>query len=513
MPFTRRQLLRATGVGVGGALLVHSASVGGVADGGDDDDEDRVFIHPADDRVTDVIDALELLDGTLLHRYDNFDVVAARIPSSVRDELAADSRVAELEDDPVIELTASGPSAERTDLGDGLIDVGFGDSDDDGDGVIDIGDDGLIGIGDDDDDGTDLSCLDHIGQRPAWGWDRIGADVPEETGDGVDVAILDTGIDTDHCDLEVAGGRSFTGLGSGSDYDDRHGHGTHCAGIVGALDNDIGVVGVAPEVNLYGVQVLEDDGRGHHSTMAAGIDWCLSNDVEIISMSFGSQRRSTTMDTVIDSAVEEGHLLVASAGNEGNSGPDSCDEETLTYPVTHEGVIAVAAMDEDDSLASYSSVGDEVDLLAPGSNVYSTDAGNGYAHKSGTSMAAPYVSGAAALVWERREETGPGPNAAVRDTLETTAEPVLDACAEGHGLVNAAAATGADGSGGGSDDDGSDGDGSTGDGGGSDGSDGSDASDGPGGGQGLVDAVDPTSLWDRLTDAIDRLFSWLRNLF
>jgi len=256
------------------------------------------------------------------------------------------------------------------------------------------------------------------------------------------VGILDTGIESSHCSLSVEGGRNFTDDGTPGDYEDRHGHGTHVAGVAGASDNDLGVVGVAPSANLYAVKVLGDDGSGRYSELIAGIDWCMSNDVELISMSLGGEAASSTMDRAIEAAHSAGHLLLCAAGNEGNGGNGSCNAETMTYPATHEDVIAVTAMDENDTLASYSSVGSNIDLLAPGTGITSSTVDNEYAEASGTSVACPFVTGVAALVWETREEEGPGPTEQVRRILTDTAEPVLGTCEEGHGLVDARTALG-----------------------------------------------------------------------
>ncbi|THE65073.1 peptidase S8 [Salinadaptatus halalkaliphilus] len=416
MGLTRRQALQATAVGVTAVVGSQPASALG--------DDERVLIHP-DGPLTEAIAGLEALEGGVRLEYDNFDFLAATVPASVRDELEADSRIALVEDDPRVDLqtgAGGGHHHRRIDLIDdvtGPIDDGL------------VGDDGLIGGG-----GGD--CTVHPPERPSWGWERIGADEVEETGDSVDIAILDTGIETAHCDLEVAGGYNATGMPG--DYEDRHGHGTHCAGIAGALENDIGVVGVAPEANCYAVKVLDDDGQGYHSWLAAGIDWCLSNDIEIASLSVGGTESTDAMDTAIEAAAAAGHLVIGAAGNEGNSGGESCGADNVTYPATHDDVLAVAATDDDDSLAAYSSVGEAVGLVAPGSSISSTDIGNDYATRSGTSMACPHVAGVAGLVWAQYDADGPGPGADVRAILEDSAESMTDACWDGHGLVDATAA-------------------------------------------------------------------------
>ncbi len=402
MDSTRRRVLR--GVSVGAALGV--LGVPSTAH-----ETDRVFVHPVDETVSAVVDAVETVDGTTVLEYDNFPFVVAEVPTEDRAALTDDVRVALVEDDDVAEI----PSGWSPSIPD-VLDPGGGDTD----------------------------CDAHPEQTPSWGWERIGADGLSVEASDVDVGVLDTGIESDHCDLAVAGGRNFTDSGSPGDYEDRHGHGTHVAGIASALENDVGVVGVAPDANLHAVKVLGDDGAGRYSWIVAGIDWCLSNEIELISMSLGGESESATLDQAIEDAYEAGHLLLCSAGNEGNDGDGSCDEETMTYPATHDDVIAVSAMDEDDSLASYSSVGSDVEVLAPGTDIDSTYVDNEYRQSSGTSMACPFVTGVAALVWAEHERGGPGPNEEVRESLRETAETVLETCEEGYGLVDAAAAVDGD---------------------------------------------------------------------
>ena len=391
----RRQILKGIGVGA----TVSSVGLPTAAAGG----TERVFVHPTSGALEGVLGAIDVVDGTTIFEYENFDFVAAEIPAEKRDELLADVRVAFIEDDGDVGI----PSGWTPSLPDLL------------------------------DPGGDIDCSTHPNQRPSWGWERINADAVEQDGTGVDVGILDTGIESDHCSLEVAGGQNFTSSGLPNDYEDNHGHGTHVAGIAGALDNDIGVVVVAPNTDLYAVKVLDDNGFGRYSNLVAGIDWCMSNDVELISMSLGGESGSSTVDQAIEEAQSAGHLLLSAAGNSGNDGNGSCDEETMTYPATHDDVVAVSAMNEDDTLASYSSVGAAIDLLAPGTDIASTYVNNEYAQASGTSVACPFVTGVAALLWQNRIENGPGPNDEVRATLTETTEMVLGTCEEGHGLVNA----------------------------------------------------------------------------
>ncbi len=393
---TRRQYLQGVCAGVGLTLIGSPTSAGPT---------ERFFVHPRTGIIGDAISAIEAIGGTIVFEYDNFDFVVAEIPDGEQDTLLDDFRISLIERDDDVGI----PSDWFPSLSD------------------------ILGPGENDD------CSTHPDQRSSWGWERIGADGLEASGSTVDIGILDTGIQSNHCSLSVAGGRNFSSRMSPSDYEDRHGHGTHVAGVASALDNDLGVIGVAPGANLYAIKVLDDRGSGQYSSLVAGIDWCLSNDIELISMSLGGDEESVSVDQAIEEATAAGHLLLCAAGNEGNDG-QGCSQETMTYPATHPDVIATTAMNEDESLASYSSVGTAIDLLAPGSDIISTYVGNEYASASGTSMACPFATGVAALVWSNRGEAGPGPNQEVRTILEESAETVLDSCEEGHGLVSASAA-------------------------------------------------------------------------
>ena len=396
MDATRRNLLQGVGSGIALLSLARPTAAGST---------ERVFVHPRSGIVADLLTAIHDVDGTVILEYEHFDFVVAEIPGDRRDTLIADLRVAFVEDDHDVGIPADWlPS---------LLDV------------LDPHD--------------PADCSTHPDQRGSWGWERIGAGEVTQDGAGIDIGILDTGIQPDHCSLAVAGGRNFTGTVPTNDYRDRHGHGTHVAGIVSALDNEIGVVGVAPAANLHAVKVLDDGGAGRYSWLVAGIDWCMSNDIELISMSLGGESDSVAVDRAIEDAHEAGHMLLAAAGNEGNSGT-GCTDDTMTYPATHPDVVAVTAMNRDESFAPYSSVGSAIDILAPGTDIQSTFVNNGYAEASGTSIACPFVTGVAALVWQHRAAHGPGSNETVRSILVETAEPVLETCEEGDGLVDARAA-------------------------------------------------------------------------
>lgn len=224
-----------------------------------------------------------------------------------------------------------------------------------------------------------------------WGVDRIDADLVwgQTTGDPIKVAIVDTGIDVKHPDLvdNLKGGVSTVSYTTS--YNDDNGHGTHVAGIVAALDNEIGAIGVGPKIDLYAVKVLDRRGSGYLSDVIEGLDWAITNRVQVVNMSLGTSSDIQSFREAVQKVKAAGIVQVAAAGNSGGS---------VIYPAAYPEVIAVSATDQTDIIASWSSRGPEVDLAAPGVSIYSTYKGQTYKTLNGTSMASPHVAGAAALV-------------------------------------------------------------------------------------------------------------------
>lgn len=227
----------------------------------------------------------------------------------------------------------------------------------------------------------------------------------------VDIAILDTGIDFDHPDLNVykrVDCASFFGCieNSGNDL---NGHGSHVAGITGAIDNDFGVVGVAPGARLWSIQVLDNTGSGYISWIVAGIDYvhAHASEIEVDNMSFGCECSSPSLDSAISNTASAGVVQVAAAGNAGK-------DARKFSPANHPDVITVSAVadfdgiggglasptcraDVDDTFADFSNFGSTVEIAAPGVCILSTWRNGGYNTISGTSMSSPHVAGAAAL--------------------------------------------------------------------------------------------------------------------
>ena len=246
------------------------------------------------------------------------------------------------------------------------------------------------------------------------------------------VAVLDTGIDSSHEDLDgqVVAEANFTDSPTPGDA---HGHGTHIAGIIAAKSNDIGIIGVAPDSRLLNAKVTDDMGRCHASALAEGIVWAVDNGASVINISVEIRGDSPELEKAIDYAWSEGSLVIGAAGNDGNDSP--------VYPAGYDNCIAVAATNQDDGLAVLSNHGDWVDVAAPGFGIYSTLPGDEYGLKTGTSFACAYVSGMAALLFDIVVDTnGDGRlNDEVRAAIETGCQ-TIDIAGVGSGRIDAAGA-------------------------------------------------------------------------
>lgn len=218
-------------------------------------------------------------------------------------------------------------------------------------------------------------------------------------GKGIKIAVVDTGCDINHLDLKdrIIGGRNFTDDDQGNPeiFQDYNGHGTHVSGTIAATENNIGVVGVAPEASLLVVKVLNRHGVGQHDWIINGIKYAIEQNVDIISMSLGGPDNNPELYRVIKQAVSENILVVWAAGNEGD-GNEITDE--FAYPGRYNEVICVGAVNFDRRSSDFTSSHNEVDLVAPGEEILSTYLDGKYATLSGTSMATPHVTGALALV-------------------------------------------------------------------------------------------------------------------
>jgi subtilisin len=321
-------------------------------------------------------------------RVGSLDVIALRVPAAAVAKLRANPNVAYVEENGIASIHAPGGKKGKPDGGG--------------------------------------STTPPPQERP-WGVHTVGGGIAANTGAGIKIAVIDTGIDTDHEDLaaNVKGGIGYV---KGESYEDDHGHGSHCAGTIAALDNDRGVIGVAPEAHIWAVKVLDRRGSGRWGDVANGITWSADNGMQIANMSIGGGY-SKTVEAACSYATTNGVLLIAAAGN---SGDGSVTTNEYSYPASYSTVVSVGATDAGDGLASFSNTNPLLEVAGPGVGVRSTYRSNGYRTWNGTSMACPHAVGVAALIWK---ETA-GTRSTVRTALQDTARDVGgDPRGYGNGIV------------------------------------------------------------------------------
>ncbi len=265
-----------------------------------------------------------------------------------------------------------------------------------------------------------------------------------DTGNGVTISIVDTGIDVNHETLgeNVVGGYAVDGVecsgGCDAPYDDDQYHGTHVAGTAAAALNGIELYGVAPDADLLAVKALGGNGGGSFSGIADGINWSVNNGADVINLSLGGPDSQVVSDAV-QNAANNGVVVISAAGN---AGPCS---DCVNAPANDPNAVAVSATTESDTLASFSSTGPEVEIAAPGEGVRSAFPDDSYNSISGTSMASPHVAGAAATLLA----SGVAPGDVVPQ-LKSGAEDIgLSSTEQGAGRLNVLNALGEDGGGGG----------------------------------------------------------------
>lgn len=260
-----------------------------------------------------------------------------------------------------------------------------------------------------------------------WGVKRVNAYAAWDItmGQGVKVGIIDTGMDYNHPDLKANYAGGYNAVDTSEPPMDDNGHGTHVAGIIGAVRDGAGVAGVAPKASLYAVKVLNAEGSGAYSAIIDGIQWAVTNRMDVVNMSLGGPKGSSALKKAVEAAYRAGVTLVIAAGND--SGP-------VNYPARYPQAIAVAASDSSDKIAPFSSRGPEITVIAPGVAINSTYMGGGYKSLSGTSMASPHVAGLAALAAGVGAKTPAGIRKALQDAAVSIG---LQSIEQGTGLIDA----------------------------------------------------------------------------
>ena len=271
-----------------------------------------------------------------------------------------------------------------------------------------------------------------INAEEQWNIDAINANEKEyeQVNDKIKVAVLDTGVTATE-DIDVIGRVNFIDGEENVNplYEDISGHGTSVASVIAAKENEIGVTGVNPNVELYSVKVLDDERKASLSDVIEGIYWCMDNDIDIINMSVGTSVKSEILQQVIQEADEQGILMVAAAGNQG----EVVGESTVEYPAAFEQVIAVGATTPQGTTSDISSVGMEVELVAPGEMIPATGFFDEIIETEGTSMAAAHVTGVASILWAKDRSKS---NDFVRKLMNVSAKKIGDEEKAGNGVID-----------------------------------------------------------------------------
>jgi subtilisin family serine protease len=247
----------------------------------------------------------------------------------------------------------------------------------------------------------EVLSIQDIAQRA--GWEITAFDLPSAwllaQGEGVVVAVLDTGCDLNHNDLKdnLVQGKNF--VNPLLPPEDDNSHGSHCVGTICALNNDYGIVGVAPKTKVMPVKVLDGSGSGNLEIVAKGIVWAANQGVDFIVMSLGSPNPTPVIHDAIKYAASKNVITFCAAGNAGKT-------RQIFYPAAYPETIGIGAIDKDFDRADFSCTGPDLDFLAPGVKILSTVPENWYAVLSGTSMANPFAVGIACLLlsWNRKNE-------------------------------------------------------------------------------------------------------------
>lgn len=243
-------------------------------------------------------------------------------------------------------------------------------------------------------------------------------------GNGVKVAVLDSGINDHSQDIKAIGGVSF--VPEEINFNDMFGHGTAVASIIASQINNIGLTGIAPNVDLYAVKVLDNVGRGSISQLISGIEWAIDNKMDIINLSLGTDTYFSSLKDAVKLAFDNNVVLIAATGNEG--------VERVMYPAKFKDVIAVGAVDADYQLAPFSNTGNEVDLVAPGVGVYTLNLNDEIIQSNGTSFSTPYITAIAALIKQKYPDYS---NKKIANELSKSAKKIGDKKQYGAGIVDA----------------------------------------------------------------------------
>jgi major intracellular serine protease len=226
------------------------------------------------------------------------------------------------------------------------------------------------------------------------GWEITKFNIPDywqkTQGENVKIAVIDTGCDIDHPDLQNNLLQGINLINKKRDPIDDNGHGTHVCGTIAAENNGLGIVGISPKSKILPIKALNGDGSGNNKIIAEGIIYAVDNKCDFITMSLGSPNSSLDLYNSIKYAVQKGVVVFCAAGNSGQNSP-------IMYPAKYEETIAIGSIDRFLNRSQFTCTGNELDFLAPGQDILGCVPDNRYALMSGTSMANPFAVGCASL--------------------------------------------------------------------------------------------------------------------
>lgn len=247
----------------------------------------------------------------------------------------------------------------------------------------------------------DILSAQELREKLDWGVSKFNVPKAWEVtkGEGVTIAVIDTGCDLDHPDLKdnLLDGYNF--IEPGTEPDDDGDHGSHVTGVICAAQNKLGIVGVAPKSNVRPVKALDGYGDGQIEDVVKAIRWAIAQKVDMISMSLGTMKPLSSLRWAVKAADKRGIPVFVSAGNIGKS-------EHLLYPANYPETIAIGAIDKKLNRADFTNTGKNLDFMAPGVDILSTVPDNWWAILSGSSMAQPFVCGLAALLLSYKRNAG-----------------------------------------------------------------------------------------------------------
>ena len=232
----------------------------------------------------------------------------------------------------------------------------------------------------------------------------------QTTGEGIKIAVIDTGCDINHPDLKdnLLQGKNF--VEPGKDPIDKNGHGSHVAGTIAAKNNQLGMVGIAPNAKIIPIKALSDNGSGNINHIIQAVEWAANIRVDFITMSLGSPFPNKELENVLNYANSKGCVIFCAAGNSG-------EDADIMYPAKYKNVISIGAIDENLQRTEFTCSGDDLDFLAPGHNILSCVPG-GYAMMSGTSMSNPFAVGCAALLLSNRRKSKQSSNLTYQNYID-----------------------------------------------------------------------------------------------